>query len=63
MKNQNVPILEELVLKRYQLSIMQGYSSFSDMTLSGLMAKDTNTVQNFENDLISKLMKKYTEET
>lgn len=60
--DKNVPILEELVEKRHELATLLGYKSFSDYILATRMAKNPLNVQNFEQSLISKLMKAGQEE-
>ena len=57
-----MPILEELVEKRHELATLLGYKSFSDYILATRMAKNPLNVQNFEQSLISKLMKAGQEE-
>ena len=55
LKDKNIPVLEKLILKRYQMSVLLGYDSYSEKVLEDHMAHDPLTVQNFENDLIKKI--------
>ena len=58
----NIPLLEELVQKRHELSLILGFSSFSDSILSLRMAKNPLNVQKFEQDLTIRLLEKGKEE-
>lgn len=55
LKDKNIPVLEKLVQKRYQESVLLGYDSYSEKVLEDHMAKNPSVVQDFENDLISKI--------
>ena len=61
-QDSNVPLLEELVMKRHQLAVSLGFESISEYILSIRMAKNPKTVQTFEEDLTAKLASKGKEE-
>ena len=56
--DKNIPILEQLVQKRHQLARLYNYSSYSDFTLRSNMAQNASTVQEFEEKLTKKALKK-----
>ena len=48
----NLPILDSLIKKRYELGKIMGYPSYAAYTLVPKMAKDPQTVWSFVNDLV-----------
>lgn len=53
--SENDPILTEIIKVRYEIAKELGYEAFSDYVLEERMAKTTDTVLNFLQDLKSKL--------
>ena len=54
---ENLPICIEVFRLRKQLSLLLGYSQYSDYALEQRMAKKTETVMNFLNELKTKVVK------
>jgi Zn-dependent oligopeptidase len=54
---ENIPMLEDLVVKRHEVAQLLGYKSFSEYILEIRMAKSPINVQNFEQSLLEKLKK------
>lgn len=54
--SKNTALLEELVVCRQQLADLLGYSSIAEYILEIRMAKKAINVQNFEQNLIDKLL-------
>ena len=52
---ENIPLIEELISKRNEQAKLLGYSSYSQMVLKPMMAKDINTVQTFLDDIRIKI--------
>lgn len=50
----NLPILDDLVMKRYELARLMDCKSYATYSLSLKMARDPETVWNFLNDLIQR---------
>ena len=51
LKEKNIPLLETLVEKRQELARILNYTSYSQMTLTSMMAKSVENVQKFHEDL------------
>ena len=58
----NTPLIERIVELRHEMSLLLGYSSFSQYTLEKKMAKNPETVQKFEEDLANLIVNKGREE-
>lgn len=56
--DKNLVVLEKLALNRIELSKHLGYKSFAEYTLETRMAKNPETVWEFENSLIEKVKEK-----
>lgn len=54
----NLPILDEMVAKRYELAGLMGYRSYAAYTTSRKMSKNPETVWNFLDDLIQRTREK-----
>jgi len=59
---ENIPLIEELISKRNEQAKLLGYSSYSQMVLRPMMAKDINTVQTFLDDIRIKITPQAIEE-
>ena len=53
--SKNVQMIEQLVQKRQELALLLGFTSFSQMILENRMAKNVQTVENFEDDLTNRI--------
>lgn len=51
INSNNLPILDELMLKRHQSALLLNYTNFSEETLENKMAKNINNVEKLLNDL------------
>ena len=61
-QEKNVPLLEDLIIKRAEIAHILGYDSFSKYALEDKMAKLPETVEKFEEQLSEKLLVKGREE-
>ena len=57
LKEKNIPLLETLVQKRQELAQILNFTSYSQMTLTGMMAKTIENVQHFHEDLATQIIK------
>ncbi|MDR3646374.1 MAG: Zn-dependent oligopeptidase [Candidatus Babeliales bacterium] len=59
---QNIDLLNQIISKRDELSKLLGFNSFADLSIKDQMAKSSENVENFLNDLAEKAQKKALQE-